>query len=143
SQGVTRDQLVWTADAYIRSETYQAALVRIIDAHHRLPVAALWGAGTTSSSDGQFFRSEGNSPFYVHSKTWIFDDEFLISGSANCNRRGYSHDSELDFAVCSPTTDFVKQTRIRLWRRRLFTEGFKGASPPSDADLADFNAACK
>jgi len=28
-------------------------------------------------------------------------------------------------------------------RRRLFTEGFKGASPPSDADLADFNAACK
>jgi Tn3 transposase DDE domain len=52
SQGVTRDQLVWTADAYIRSETYQAALVRIIDAHHRLPVAALWGAGTTSSSDG-------------------------------------------------------------------------------------------
>src|SRR5271155_1413842 len=57
SQGVTRDQLVWTADAYIRSETYQAALVRIIDAHHRLPVAALWGAGTTSSSDGQFFRS--------------------------------------------------------------------------------------
>src|SRR5208337_4901924 len=57
SRGVTRDQLVWTADAYIRSETYQAALVRIIDAHHRLPVAALWGAGTTSSSDGQFFRS--------------------------------------------------------------------------------------
>jgi hypothetical protein len=57
SQGVTRDQLVWTADAYIRSETYQAALVRIIDAHHRLPVAALWGTGTTSSSDGQFFRS--------------------------------------------------------------------------------------
>src|SRR5271157_4139892 len=52
----TRDQLVWTADAYIRSETYQAALVRIIDAHHRLPVAALWGAGTTSSSDGQFCR---------------------------------------------------------------------------------------
>ena len=57
SQGVTRDQLVWTADAYIRSETYQAALVRIIDAHHRLPVAAVWGVGTTSSSDGQFFRS--------------------------------------------------------------------------------------
>jgi len=57
SQGVTRDQLVWTADAYIRSETYQAALARIIDAHHRLPVAAAWGTGTTSSSDGQFFRS--------------------------------------------------------------------------------------
>ncbi|CAO3383320.1 Tn3 family transposase [Azospirillum argentinense] len=57
SQGITRDQLVWTADAYIRPETYQAALARIIDAQHRLPIAALWGGGTTSSSDGQFFRS--------------------------------------------------------------------------------------
>lgn len=57
SQGVTRDQLIWVADAYIRPETYKAALGRIIDAHHRLPVAALWGPGTTSSSDGQFFRS--------------------------------------------------------------------------------------
>ena len=57
SQGVTRDQLVWAAGAYIRPETYKAALAGIIDAHHALPVAAAWGDGTTSSSDGQFFRS--------------------------------------------------------------------------------------
>jgi TnpA family transposase len=57
SQGVTRDQLVWTADAYLREETYKAALARIIDAHHALPISAVWGDGTTSSSDGQFFRS--------------------------------------------------------------------------------------
>lgn len=57
SQGVTRDQLIWTAEAYIRPDTYRAALARIIDAHHRLPIAGAWGAGTTSSSDGQFFRS--------------------------------------------------------------------------------------
>jgi len=57
SQGVTRDQLVWTADAYLRDDTYKAALARIIDAHHALPIAAVWGDGTTSSSDGQFFRS--------------------------------------------------------------------------------------
>lgn len=57
SQGVTRDKLVWTADAYIRPETYRAALARIIDAHHALPVAAVWGDGGTSSSDRQFFRS--------------------------------------------------------------------------------------
>lgn len=56
SQGVTRDQLIWTQDAYIREETYNAALSTIINAHHRLPVAAVWGDGTTSSSDGQFFR---------------------------------------------------------------------------------------
>ncbi len=57
SHGVTRDRLVWTADAYIRPETYRAALARIIDEHHALPVAATCGDGTTSSSDHQFFRS--------------------------------------------------------------------------------------
>jgi TnpA family transposase len=57
SHGVTRDKLVWTADAYIRPETYKAALAKIIDAHHALPVAGTWGDGTTSSSDRQFFRS--------------------------------------------------------------------------------------
>ena len=57
SQGVTRDQLIWIADAYIRPETYNKALARIINAHHGLPIASLWGDGTTSSSDGQFFRS--------------------------------------------------------------------------------------
>lgn len=57
SQGVTPDQLTWTQSAYIRPETYKAALARIIDAHHVLPIAAVWGQGTTSSSDGQFFRS--------------------------------------------------------------------------------------
>ena len=64
SQGVTRDQLVWTADAFIRDDTYKAALARIIDAHHALPISAVWGDGTTSSSDGQFFRSgkRGGSP---------------------------------------------------------------------------------
>ena len=55
SQGVTRDQLIWIADAYIRPETYKAALAQIINAHHALPIAAIWGDGTTSSSDGQFF----------------------------------------------------------------------------------------
>jgi hypothetical protein len=57
SHGVTRDKLIWIADAYIRPETYQAALARIINAHHALPVAATWGDGTTSASDRQFFRS--------------------------------------------------------------------------------------
>lgn len=55
-QRVTRDQLVWTQEAYIREDTYRAALATIINAQHRLPIAAGWGDGTTSSPDGQFFR---------------------------------------------------------------------------------------
>jgi len=57
SHGVTPDQLIWTKAAYIAPENYKAALARIIDAHHALPIASVWGQGTTSSSDGQFFRS--------------------------------------------------------------------------------------
>jgi len=57
SQGVTPDQLVWTRSAYIAPDNYRAALARIIDAHHSLPIAGVWGQGTSSSSDGQFFRS--------------------------------------------------------------------------------------
>ncbi|GCA52888.1 tn3 transposase DDE domain protein [Sinorhizobium sp. KGO-5] len=56
SQGVTRDQLIWTQDAYVREDTYRAALATIINAQHHLPIARIWGDGTTSSSDGQFFR---------------------------------------------------------------------------------------
>jgi TnpA family transposase len=56
SQGLTRDQLVWTKDAYVREDCYRCALATLVDAHHRLPIASTWGAGTTSSSDGQFFR---------------------------------------------------------------------------------------
>ena len=57
SQGVIADQLIWTKSAYVAPDNYKAALARIIDAHHALPIAAVWGQGTTSSSDGQFFRS--------------------------------------------------------------------------------------
>jgi hypothetical protein len=41
SHGVTRDKLIWAVDTYIRPETYKAALARIIDAHHALPIAAI------------------------------------------------------------------------------------------------------
>lgn len=54
SQGVTYAQLAWTQAWYL---TYAAALACIVDAQAALPLAQVWGDGTTSSSDGQFFRS--------------------------------------------------------------------------------------
>lgn len=67
---------------HARSETYRAAQACITDAHTRHPHSRLWGNGTTSSSDGQFFRasdraakrgdvnlhygSEPGSKFYSH-----------------------------------------------------------------------------
>jgi TnpA family transposase len=57
SQGVTKAQLAWIHTWHLREETYRTALAAIINAHHAEPMAAIWGAGETSSSDGQFFRA--------------------------------------------------------------------------------------
>jgi TnpA family transposase len=80
-RGVTLRQLAWVHDWHIREEGYAAALARLIEAHRALPIARLWGDGTASSSDGQYFRAgkgaaisdinarHGNEPgvaFYTH-----------------------------------------------------------------------------
>ena len=52
-------QLAWTSDWHIREETYAMALQRLVNQQQREPLAALFGAGTSSSSDGQFFKAGG------------------------------------------------------------------------------------
>jgi TnpA family transposase len=59
-RGPTLRQLAWTHDWHVREEGYAAALARLIEAHRALPLAATWGDGTSSSSDGQFFRAGGH-----------------------------------------------------------------------------------
>ena len=54
-------QLSWASAWYLRSETYADALTRIIDAHHALPFASVWGSASRTSSDGQFFASGRNA----------------------------------------------------------------------------------
>ncbi|MCF4164657.1 Tn3 family transposase [Zavarzinia compransoris] len=58
-RGVSMRQLAWMHDWHVREETYAAALAKIIDVHRALPLAAIWGDGSTSSSDGQFYRAGG------------------------------------------------------------------------------------
>ena len=52
-------QLAWVADWHIRDETYALALGRLVDHQQREPLAAIFGGGFASSSDGQFFRAGG------------------------------------------------------------------------------------
>ena len=59
SAGVSERQILWARLFHIRPETYKSALAAIINAHLAHPHARLWGNGTTSSSDGQFFRAAG------------------------------------------------------------------------------------
>jgi phosphatidylserine/phosphatidylglycerophosphate/cardiolipin synthase-like enzyme len=62
---------------------------------------------------------------YVHSKMWIMDDKFAIIGSANCNRRGYTHDSEVVAGIYDESKDapctlhLAHALRIRLWAMHL------------------------
>ena len=61
SRNVSHPQLSWASAWYLRSETYADALARIIDAHHALPFARVWGTAEKTSSDGQFFSSGRNA----------------------------------------------------------------------------------
>ena len=47
------------ADWHIRDETYALALQRLVNQQLREPLAAIFGNGVASSSDGQFFRAGG------------------------------------------------------------------------------------
>ena len=95
----------------------------------------------SNSSLGIDVKPLENSPFYVHSKSWLFDDELLVVGSANCNRRGYSHDSELDFAVYDVEKAAIRELRTKIWLRRLNTETV--TKPLGDCDVQDFLSAAR
>ena len=62
---------------------------------------------------------------YVHSKIWIMDDKFAVIGSANCNMRGYTHDSEVVAGIYDESKDtpctlhFAHSLRIKLWALHL------------------------
>ena len=87
--------------------------------------------------------TEGSARFgqhtYIHSKTWIFDDELAVIGSANCNQRGWISDSEVCAAIfdTTPTTEkcssFAQQLRVKLWLEHLGG----GRRKLSELDLVD------
>lgn len=54
--GVTKSSLEGIQAWFIRDETYSAALAELVNAQGKRPLAAFWGDGTISSSDGQNFR---------------------------------------------------------------------------------------
>jgi phosphatidylserine/phosphatidylglycerophosphate/cardiolipin synthase-like enzyme len=62
---------------------------------------------------------------FIHAKVWVFDDRFAIVGSANINRRGFSHDSEQMVGVFDTNQQrqlyWAHQIRMMLWMRHLDT----------------------
>jgi phosphatidylserine/phosphatidylglycerophosphate/cardiolipin synthase-like enzyme len=62
---------------------------------------------------------------FVHSKLWIFDDDFVVVGSANCDDRGYTYDTEIMAGLTEEPLEraaggrFARNLRIALWRKHL------------------------
>jgi phosphatidylserine/phosphatidylglycerophosphate/cardiolipin synthase-like enzyme len=92
-------------------------------------------------------ENAAGTPIYVHAKTMIVDDVWAVAGSANLNRRSWTHDSEIACAVLDLTRDsrqpvdpaglgdgariFARDLRLRLWHEHL------ADSSISDQDLLD------
>ncbi len=92
---------------------------------------------------------------YIHAKSWVFDDELAVIGSANCNRRGWDHDSEVnafifeDVQPVRTAQTFAQQYRAQLWAEHLnvslsaVADGVASAglwlSPPSGARIMPYN----
>jgi phosphatidylserine/phosphatidylglycerophosphate/cardiolipin synthase-like enzyme len=78
---------------------------------------------------------------------WIFDDTFAIIGSANCNRRSYSTDSEVGVAILDraafTTSSLAKALRMSLWLKHLNATPFGTTASKSygASDVDDFVAA--
>lgn len=53
--GLTYRKMAWYSTWYLREETLKAAFSELVNFHSRLPLTAVWGGGTLSSSDGQRF----------------------------------------------------------------------------------------
>ncbi|OLZ50074.1 hypothetical protein BS329_20855 [Amycolatopsis coloradensis] len=62
---------------------------------------------------------------YVHSKTWIFDDTYTITGSANCTDRSFTFDTEIVAGigergfVREGPDQFSMALRMNLWHKHL------------------------
>ena len=68
--GTTYAKLAWLQAWHTRDETYGAALAELVNTQLRHPFAGHWGDGSTSSSDGQNFRtgSKAESTGHINPK---------------------------------------------------------------------------
>ncbi len=68
--GTTYAKLSWLQAWHIRDETYSTALAELVNAQFQQSFAGNWGDGTTSSSDGQNFRtgSKAESTGHINPK---------------------------------------------------------------------------
>ena len=61
TRGLSYHHLVNVAEWHVSEDNYASARAAIVEAHHAHLMTAVWGDGTDSSSDGQYFRAGGRA----------------------------------------------------------------------------------
>jgi len=160
------DQYLWSDDVarVFAAALHRAPRLRLIAVVPRYPdqesplqvPAAQLGQGTAMDLVRRVggdrvqvldLEREDGTPIYVHAKLTVVDDVWAAVGSANLNRRSWTHDSELVAAVLDDERDtrephdpaglgdgarrFARELRLGLMREHL------GRAPGDDADLVD------
>ena len=60
-EGSTADMLQEMSQGCLRAATLKAATAPLVNSHHHVPLSAVWGDGTGSSSDGQRFGLQASA----------------------------------------------------------------------------------
>ena len=89
---------------YLREDTLRAANALIVNHHHGLPLAAVLGGGTLSSSDGQRFPTRGRS-LTARAMSRYFVDEG-ISTYTHVSNQLYTYGTKV-IAVTQPEATYV------------------------------------
>jgi phosphatidylserine/phosphatidylglycerophosphate/cardiolipin synthase-like enzyme len=148
------DQYMWSphiarlfADALRRSPDLHLIVVvprhPDVDGRFALPpnqvgrLQAIEGCRRAAADRVHVFDLENRhgTPVYVHAKVAVVDDTWACAGSANLNRRSWTHDGELSVAVLDEA--FARSLRLELLREHLERE------PGDDADLVDPDGAVR
>lgn len=106
---------------------YRRDFVERVRARARAADLPKFGVFQLTSGGGALPIPQFGDHTYVHSKSWVFDDELAVIGTANCNRRSYTYDSEVNaflFDDRRPSgRSFAQNYRMELWQHHLTVPG--------------------
>jgi TnpA family transposase len=83
--GITADMLQHVSRFFLTEATLKAVNAVVVNFHHRMGFSGLWGAGSTSSSDGQRFAFKP----VLYRRRSTRATSAITSGPSRCIR-GYS-----------------------------------------------------
>lgn len=126
--GTSFAKLSWLSSWHVRDETYSQALAELINYQHRLPFAAYWGEGTTSSSDGQRFRAGGRGEATGHVNARYGDEPGALFYTHLSDQHGGYHIQVIHSAIRDSTYVLdgllYHESELRIEEHYTDTAGF-------------------